>query len=103
MATHFNVLLVLKQRRFHDVAELQLVVLDIDRVLCDIRYSVPMALLHRFVGHELEQWAAFVEVIDLFLEIFVSLPVLKALWQTSASGIFVQAFVSDYNHWPKYN
>ena len=75
-----NVILVRQQGGLHDVAQLEVVQMHIKCVACQLGNAIPVAILHGTVGHQLQQRAGLVEVINLLLEIVECLPLLQALW-----------------------
>ena len=50
----------------------------------DIRYPVPVTVFHGFVRHQLQERAAFVEVINFLLQLVECLPLLQSFRQLSA-------------------
>ena len=78
---HLDVVLVVEQRSLHDVAQHESGRLDVEVVRGERGDAVPVAQLHRPVGHQLQQRTALVEVGDLLLQVEERLPVLKALRQ----------------------
>lgn len=52
----------------------------------DISYSLPVSILHGFVGHQLQQRTALIEVVNLLLEFVECLPLLQSFRQLSTPG-----------------
>lgn len=85
LLTHLDVFLVFQQRSFHDIPEQKVLWFYVKFVSCDIGYSVPVSILHGFVGHQLQKRAALVEVVNLFLQFVERLPLLQSFGQLATS------------------
>ena len=77
---------MLEQREGHDVFELQVLVFHVEDLLANVADLLPMSFLHGLVLHRGQEWTALGKVIDVFAQVFVSLPSLELLWQTLAPG-----------------
>lgn len=77
--TCLNVFFVLQQRCLHDVAESEVLRVEVECVSGELRDAVPVPLFHRLVGHQLEQRARLAEVVDLLLQVKKGLPLLQTL------------------------
>lgn len=84
--TDLNVLFVLKQWCFHDILQGKAIWLNIEFVSRQVGDAVPVPQLHSLVGHHLQEGAGLTEVIDAFLQVQESLPVLKAFGQFATSA-----------------
>ena len=81
---YLNVLHVLQEWSLHHMSQEKAFRLDIEIPLSDLLDSLPVALLHRLVKHSLQQWTSLVEVINLFLQIIESLPLLQRFGKFTA-------------------
>ena len=77
-------LLVLQEWRRHDVSQHERVGLHVKLVVGQVGDAVPMPLLHRLVGHELQNGTALIEVVNGLLEVQKGPVLLEALGQLAA-------------------
>lgn len=86
ISTYFNFFFIFQQGRLQNVSEGEVLSLNVKRMCCHIGYSLPVPLLHGFVGHELQERNHFIEVINSLLQVLKSLPVFQGTRQLATSG-----------------
>lgn len=78
--SYLNLFLELQQWCFKNVAKREALTLNVEGMSSQVSYPLPVARLHGFVGHQLQQRHHFIEVINCFLKILKCGPVFQCFW-----------------------
>ena len=82
---HLNVFFKLKKGSLHDVPQHESVRLKVEGVSSKHRDALPVPSFQRLVGHQLQERARLVKVVDFLLQRVERRPILQSSWQLPAS------------------